>query len=158
GVHPGGDPDVLGWALANGAPADAIADLGWLSRERTRALLWECDVGLFPNRCEGGTNNVAQEAMACGLPVIVSANTGHLDLIDGDNVFALASQGPVPGPGRQDWGESAVDEMVETLERLYADRAEARRRAALGLAFIRRRTWRDFSDIVINATLGRHAR
>ena len=40
------------------------------------------DTALFPNRCESGTNLVAMEAMAAGIPVILSNNSGHLDLID----------------------------------------------------------------------------
>ena len=35
------------------------------------------DAGLFPNRCEGGTNLVAMEAMASGLPVILSGTSAR---------------------------------------------------------------------------------
>ena len=44
-------------------------------------VLRRADVALFPNRCEGGTNLVAMEAAAVGVPVVLSANTGHLDVI-----------------------------------------------------------------------------
>src|SRR2546421_282278 len=37
------------------------------------------DVGLFPNRAEGGTNLVLMEFMACGKPVIATNTTGHAD-------------------------------------------------------------------------------
>jgi glycosyltransferase involved in cell wall biosynthesis len=40
------------------------------------------DVALFPNRCEGGTNFVAMEAMACGVPVVYRGDFGQQDLID----------------------------------------------------------------------------
>jgi glycosyltransferase involved in cell wall biosynthesis len=46
------------------------------------SVLQEMNVAVFPNRAEGGTNLVAMECMACGLPVILSGNTGHLDLIE----------------------------------------------------------------------------
>jgi glycosyltransferase involved in cell wall biosynthesis len=39
------------------------------------------DVGLFPNRCEGGTNLVMMEYMACGRPVVATNGSGHKDII-----------------------------------------------------------------------------
>ena len=44
-------------------------------------LLKQADLAVFPNRCEGGTNLVAMEAIACGVPTVLSANSGHLDLL-----------------------------------------------------------------------------
>ncbi|MHB8621352.1 MAG: glycosyltransferase family 4 protein, partial [Chloroflexota bacterium] len=38
------------------------------------------DVALFPNRCEGGTNLVLMEYMACGKPAVVSYSSGHRDV------------------------------------------------------------------------------
>ena len=49
-------------------------------------VLHEADVALFPNRAEGGTNLVAMECLASGIPTILSANTGHLDLLRGDRI------------------------------------------------------------------------
>jgi glycosyltransferase involved in cell wall biosynthesis len=87
------------------------------------------DVALFPNRCEGGTNLVAMECMACGVPTILSANTGHLDLLKDGAALALADQRPIRNlPG---WRESDVQEIVAALETLYTDRARA---AAYGAA------------------------
>jgi glycosyltransferase involved in cell wall biosynthesis len=122
------------------------------------AVLREMDVALFPNRAEGGTNLVAMEAMACGLPVILSRNTGHIDLIDGDNCYPLDDQRPasrgfagidgVPG-----WGESRIDEIVARLEQIFTDRAEARRRGQRAAEFMARLTWREtarrMKDIVM---------
>lgn len=47
------------------------------------------DIGLFPNRCEGGTNLMLMEYMACGKPVIASAQTGHADIIRHNNAFPI---------------------------------------------------------------------
>lgn len=47
------------------------------------------DIGLFPNRCEGGTNLVLMEYMACGRPVIASYLTGHKDVLDKDYAFLI---------------------------------------------------------------------
>lgn len=146
--------DIAGWAAANGAPVGAVADLGFLARHQIAGLLWNCHAAVFPNRCEGATNLVAMEAMACEVPTVLSANTGHLDLIRDDQVYVLRDQKPVVNPdgGRIDWGESSVDELVERLEEIYADRAEAKRRAANAGAFIRgERTWRHFAEAFVEA-------
>jgi glycosyltransferase involved in cell wall biosynthesis len=39
-----------------------------------------CDVALFPNRCEAGTNLCLMEALACGVPCIATDATGHKDI------------------------------------------------------------------------------
>ena len=96
-------------------------------------VLRECDVAVFPNRCEGGTNLVAMEAMACGVPTYVSYNTGQKDLVDLLGCGALKNQKPVKSSPAmntlQDWGETDVDEVVEKLEYVYKHRDEAARHA-----------------------------
>ncbi|MCF4129636.1 glycosyltransferase family 4 protein [Methylobacterium sp. SyP6R] len=140
--------DLEGWATANGASPGSVVDLGFLSRDRLAALFAECHAAVFPNRCEGATNLVAMEAMACGVPTVLSANTGHLDLIREGTCLPLLRQDPVPDPeGRRlGWGESSVEEAVAHLEALYRDRAAARDLGASGRAFVRaERLWSDFA-------------
>jgi len=140
------------WALANGVPPDAFVDLGHLDRDQIAPTLAECDAAVFPNRCEGATNLVAMEAMACGVPSVVSANTGHLDIVDDGRCIVLRDQRPVPDPtgSMVGWGESSVDELVEALEAIYTDRAAARARAARAVEFFRtQRTWRNFAEQLI---------
>jgi len=81
----------------------------------------EVDIAIFPNRCEGGTNLVAMEALASGLVCAISCNTGHLDLIGDRNCIPLRTQLPVRGGanGFLDWGESSVEEVLETLESAF---------------------------------------
>jgi glycosyltransferase involved in cell wall biosynthesis len=109
-------------------------------------VLREMDVALFPNRAEGGTNLVAMECMACGIPTILSANTGHLDLIQDGNCFPLVRQGRVPDPGCQDWGESDIEEIVESLETVYRERPEAQARGRRGAEIMAELTWARQSD------------
>ncbi len=140
--------DLEGWATANGASPGSVIDLGFLSRDRLAGLFAECHAALFPNRCEGATNLVAMEAMACGVPTILSANTGHLDLIREGTCLPLLHQDPVSDPGsrRIGWGESSVDEAVACLEALYQDRAAARDIGESGRSFVRaERSWADFA-------------
>lgn len=137
--------DVTGWLTMNGLPSQAFVDLGPLANTATAPLLREVDVALLPSRCEGGTNLVAMECMATGVPVILSRNTGHLDLIRDDNCYALDFQIPMGEvmrrPDLEGWGESSIDEMVNRLEDAYTDRAGARDRATRGAAFMQDWSW-----------------
>lgn len=136
--------DVSAWAQANGIAREQFVDLGPVPNASMPAILREMDVALFPNRCEGGTNLVAMECMACGVPVVLSKNSGHLDLIREDNCFVLerqdaaASQADTP-PG---WGNSDVEEILATLEGVRADREAAQLRAKNAAEMMRSMTWR----------------
>ena len=102
-------------------------------------ILREMDAAVFPNRCEGGTNLVAMETMACGVPTILSANSGHLDLLQDGSALALTDQRPIPtAPG---WRESNIDEIVAALEVLYTDRARAAALGAAGAKLLSQLTW-----------------
>ena len=83
------------------------------------SLLKQADLAVFPNRCEGGTNLVAMEAISCGIPTVLSTNSGHLDLM------RLACPGVVPLSGNHPlklplsdyenfriWGESNPDDLL----------------------------------------------
>jgi glycosyltransferase involved in cell wall biosynthesis len=136
--------DVPAWAAANGVPANQFADVGAVPNWRMADVLREADVAVFPNRAEGGTNLVAMECMACGVPAIVAANTGQLDLVDSGACYPLRRQGPVgsrDGRGTEGWGESDVDEIVEALETVWRDRAAARAMGERGAAFMHAHSW-----------------
>ncbi len=141
-----GHNDVPGWAATFGLSAEAILDLGAVPQPKMPAILRDMDAALFANRCECGTNLVAMEAMACGVPTVLSANTGHLDLMEPDNCYALTRQGPIDPAkaavaGAEGWGESDIEEMVEQLEAIYRDRREAARIGAKGAATLARLPW-----------------
>ncbi|SBW01396.1 conserved hypothetical protein [uncultured Alphaproteobacteria bacterium] len=138
--------DISGWLSGLGLPRDAVLDLGEVPHAAMPRLLRACDVGVFPNRCEGGTNLVAMECMACGVPAILSDNTGHRDLLARPGAaLALRTQravAPQPGdpPGfLADWGESDPDEIVERLETVFAGRAAGL--GAAGAAFLAEWSW-----------------
>lgn len=142
--QPDGAIDVVGWAQANGLAADQVIDVGSVPNHLMPAVLREMDVGLFPNRCEGGTNLVAMETMACGVPVILSDNTGHKDLTATGTTYALTRQNPIgsfAGMGTREWGESDVEEIVETLEKVWSDRRGATARGLAGAASMTHWSW-----------------
>ena len=144
-VSPEKGIDWLSWMRELGVALNDITMFGFFTHDRLPLLMREADVALFPNRAEGGTNLVAMEAMACGVPTILSANTGHLDIIADGACIPLRSQRPVaadePGLGTEGWGESDVDEIVEALERVWQDREAARAIGAAGAAHMARFTW-----------------
>jgi glycosyltransferase involved in cell wall biosynthesis len=141
-----GAVDVHAWARANGVQSNQILDLGNVPNALMPSLLREMSVAVFPNRAEGGTNLVAMECMACGLPVILSRNTGHIDLIENDNCYALDRQQPVAGAfvgvdGVAGWGESDVEELVARLEQVFGDQTEAVRRGRLAANTLSKLSW-----------------
>jgi glycosyltransferase involved in cell wall biosynthesis len=86
------------------------------------------DIGLFPNRCEGGTNLVLMEYMACGKPVIASYNSGHRDVINKDNSIMIKNMKPIDinknGARVAIWDDPDLDETVSHLEWAYQHRDE----------------------------------
>jgi len=141
---------ITEWLHDSGLPAGSYLDAGFLNNRDMPRYYREVDIALFPNRAEGGTNLVAMEAMASGIPCILSANTGHLDLMEGDNCYALTRQASLPGADRKGWGESDPAEIVEKLEHAYAHRAEARERGLRGAAFIGQFNWKAQTEQLIS--------
>ena len=146
---------LVDWLAANGLPQDSFIDVGMVPNPAMPSVLREADCAIFPNRCEGGTNLVAMEAMACGIPTILAANAGQRDLIVPDACYVLTRQDKVrplgPEDGVEGWGESSVEEAVEALESIYRDRAEAARRAAAGAARMRDWSWARQTDVLLAA-------
>jgi glycosyltransferase involved in cell wall biosynthesis len=133
--------DIAEWCARSGLPASAFLHVGATPNAQMPAVYGQADVALFPNRAEGGTNLVAMEAMAASVPCILSANTGHLDLIASNNCFALTNQTPFTNPTHQDWGQSSVDEIVQTLEHAYQHRSQLAQTGMAGRQFIAQFSW-----------------
>ncbi len=146
--------DIAEWCMRSGLPASAFINIGATPNAQMPAVYAKADVALFPNRAEGGTNLVAMEAMAAGVPCILSANTGHLDLIAQNNCYALLNQAGYTNPTHQDWGQSSVEEIVSKLEHAYHHRDQLAQVGKNGRAFIEQFTWdrqtRQLIDICSN--------
>ncbi|NCC04089.1 MAG: glycosyltransferase [Proteobacteria bacterium] len=126
---------IAPWLLELGLPAGSFVELPFIPNMLMPTVLRECDAAIFPNRCEGGTNLVAMEAMACGVPTIVAYNTGQKDLVDLLGVKAFTSQKDVETPAdfgvTTGWGETDPDEVVAALEEIYTHRQEQQQQAAV---------------------------
>lgn len=148
-----GTLDVLAWTCANGIPPDAVIALAATPNVAMPHVVREADVAVFPNRCEGGTNLVAMECLACGVPTILSDNTGHRDLLAHGIAVPLQRQSPVHRDGLDtlDWGESDIEEIVERLEAVWRDRSEAAAVGARAATFMPRLDWRIQGERLLRA-------
>lgn len=129
-LTPQGQLDVARWLKGEGLTDDAFVVLDFIPNAMMGGVLREVDVGLFPNRAEGGTNLVAMECLATGMPCILADNTGQSDLLSWVDAYSLEDQRAVAQSPEEvwcrDWRESNVDEIVEALEAVYRHREEAR--------------------------------
>ncbi|TKC85979.1 glycosyltransferase family 4 protein [Trinickia terrae] len=129
-----GQFDIRRWVHENGIDPARVLDLRPIPNALMPVVLREMDVCVQPSRAEACTNLLAKEAMACAVPVIVTANTGMLDLVADGNCVPLTRQTPVvdyPAMGTEGWGEPDVDELLEALEWAYRNRSAAK---AIGVA------------------------
>lgn len=141
GLDSEGYLEVTPWLERNGIPGKALYNLRVTPNYAMPSVYSQADVAVFPNRCEGGTNLVAMECMASGLPTILSANTGHLDLIDEKHCYPLYQQGPVRAvhpivAGVEGWGESDVEEVLQAFEEVFRDSVEAGKRGREAARFM----------------------
>lgn len=106
------------------------------------------DLGLFPNRCEGGTNLVLMEYMACGKPVIASFSSGHKDILTGENSLPIKTLKEFNIKGRDgnliaQWDDPDLDEIISKLEWAYLNREQLQnigRKAAESMSHF---TWKE---------------
>lgn len=114
---------------ANGINGERVFTLPIVPNEKLREIYQNTDIGLFPNRCEGGTNLVLMEYMACAKPVIASYNTGHKDILTEENSLMLTEMKDFhlhdeSGKLVADWKEPSIDEIVAKIEWAYNHREQ----------------------------------
>jgi len=136
---------ITDWLLKNGLAEDSFIVLPETPNIYMAPIMREADAALFPNRGEGGTNLVAMEALACGIPTILAANSGQLDFAKVKICYPLQDQGQVQTtaymPGVEGWGESKIDEIVAVLEDIYTHPDRARQRADRAADYMQNFTW-----------------
>jgi glycosyltransferase involved in cell wall biosynthesis len=111
-------------------------------------LLRSVDACLALSRAEACTNLPLKEAIACGVPSVIAANTGVNDLRQDVPAGWCEHQKKVScrGAGTEGWGETDVDEALDALEAIFQDSLAAKRRALEGSEWIRsERTWERFA-------------
>ena len=100
-------------------------------------LMRSCDLLVLPSIVEGRAL-VQQEAMACGLPLIVTRNAGGEDLIvEGETGFLVPAGDPAAIAKKIEW-------FVTNRHQMPAMRAAARAKAA-------ELTWADYGQKILHA-------
>lgn len=101
-------------------------------------LYTSADCLVHPYRGEGFGLPVA-EAMACGLPVIVTGMGACLDFCDNNTAYLIPAQKrELAGVGQWElagtpyWAEPSEDALIETLRSVYNRQDEARQKGATG--------------------------
>jgi glycosyltransferase involved in cell wall biosynthesis len=106
------------------------------AHEKVLELMASCDVLVLPSIVEGRAL-VQQEALACGLPIIVTANAGGEDLVvEGETGFLVPARSPAAIADKIDW----LADHRETLE--ASMRPACRAKAA-------EYTWRRYAETIL---------
>ncbi len=128
-------------------PKDRVIQLPAMRNDQTPALYAQAHIGVFPNRCEAGTNLVMCEFMASGRPVIASDATGHRDVLAGAGPYYLTN-GTWDAAG---WFNPNVSDLIANLEHAYQNRAELPQRGLDCRKLVERFTWRDCAEKIAKA-------
>jgi glycosyltransferase involved in cell wall biosynthesis len=120
----------------DGLPIDRVIPLPAMPNEKTPSIYAQAHIGLFPNRCEAGTNMVMCEFMASGRPVIASNAHGHLDVLN-DSQYLLKT-GSIDNAG---WFNPEVSDIITHLEHAYANREQLVARGDSARKLVERFTW-----------------
>jgi glycosyltransferase involved in cell wall biosynthesis len=111
---------------ANGIDVGKVITLPPKANVAMARIYKNSDCGLFPNRCEGGTNLVLMEYMACGKPAIVSNSSGQRDVANKHNAIMLNRMKKVTVSRDEEvvavWDDPDLDEMIDKLEWAYHNR------------------------------------
>jgi tetratricopeptide (TPR) repeat protein len=138
----------------NGIDPQRVVTLPSLPSEAMAQAIRQSDLGIFPNRCEGGTNLVLMEYLACGKPAIVTDATGHKDICHERNAFLLRSLRPFPlhdqsGKLVARWVEPSLDEIIASIEYAYGHRAEAEARGNAAGEDMKQWPWKRAAETII---------
>jgi len=128
---------LVGQRLGPLPPRERVRVTRAVAQSRLPPIYATADVFVMPSIVEGSCLT-ALEAMACGLPVIVSEHTGTNDLIkDGREGFVV----PIRDP----------DAIAERLRVLHADPDRRRDMGRAARARAEQYTWRRYGDRVTEA-------
>ncbi len=131
-----------------------IFTLPLVENEKMREVYAKTDLGLFPNRCEGGTNLVLMEYMACGKPVAASFNTGHKDILTETNSIKLKMMREFilsdnNGEVAARWEEPYLDEVISAIEFAYYHRDDIKTLGKQAAEDMKKLTWADTANVLL---------
>lgn len=138
----------------NGLNTEGIITYKDVPHQKLKNIFSKTDIGVFPNRCEGGTNLILMEYMACGKPVIASYTSGHKDILNSENSIMLTNFKNIDVYDENDrliskWEEVVIDELVDKIEFAYHNRNILKnigKKASENLKYF---TWENTADHLI---------
>lgn len=111
--------EAYSWFLQeNELRPDQFTVLPQLNQRELAREMANTDCGLFPNRCEGGTNLVLMEYASLGRTTVANIGTGHRDIADAITVQIPACE------DESKWTLQTVPDIVESL--MWAHRLRAK--------------------------------
>mgnify|MGYP001584059036 CR=1 FL=1 len=93
------------------------------------------DIGLFPNRYEGGTNLVLMEYLACSKPVIANVSTGQSDVLKSAYSFNISGN-----------DDDLLDSAISYLEYAYDHRDEIKHMGKIASDWMCRFSWQNTAE------------
>ncbi len=140
-------PFIEALCKINGLDIARVKTLELVPNYILREIFRQTDIGLFSNRCEGGTNLVLMEYMACARPVIASNTSGHRDIVNDSNALLLNDLRDIHlkdsrGNLAARWQEPNLDEIVAQLEYAYHHRNEISRLGRKAGEDLKKFTWK----------------
>lgn len=137
----------------NGLDMKRVFSLPLVPNEKLREIYLKTDIGLFPNRCEGGTNLVMMEYMACGRPVIASFTSGHKDVLTDETSYKLKTLSEYKILDQTNgllttWEEPHLDEIIASVEYAYHNRESIRQKGKLAAEFMKGFTWKHTAETI----------
>ena len=129
-----------------GLPMDRVFQLPAMPNEKMPSIYAQSHVGIFPNRCEAGTNMVMCEYMATARPVIASYAHGHKDVLD--ETQYLCKNGDLDAAG---WFNPPVSDFIHRLEQAYTNRDDLIAKGEQARKLVERFTWQDAAKKVCAA-------
>jgi len=141
----------------NGIPPKRVTHYPLCPQKDISRIIAGTDLGIFPNRCEGGTNLALMEYMAKQRPVIASYNTGHKDILnaDGSNAILLHNHElrkfkPFENNGYVvHWNEPDINELISNLEWAYLHRNELKELGKSAAESMKKYSWEATADTVL---------
>jgi glycosyltransferase involved in cell wall biosynthesis len=139
----------------NGLDASRVLTMELVPHHQLRSLFKQTDIGVFPNRCEGGTNLVLMEYMACAKPVIATVTSGHKDIVTEENALLLrqlkdinivSDDGSLAGR----WQDPSLDELVAQLEYAYHHREATKHKARHAGEDLQQFTWKHCAERLVD--------
>ena len=146
--------DYTGWMQSllawHGIDVERVITVGPRNHRLLPGLYHATDMGLFPNRVEGGNNMVLMEYLACGKPALVSYNSGHTDIVRRQNAVLIESHRPMERHVDDEvtavWQDPSLEETIEKLEWCYQHRDELRVLGQQAAIDMRKFTWQRLAE------------